>query len=86
MFEYDEQRSKEGKVTYIYEYGKVADYFVLILNGNAELITGKEKIVSEVGPFSYFGVSALCVSSTYLTLVTFTCLCTFRLDFVYKGS
>lgn len=61
-FEYDEIRSKNGKPTYIYEYGKQADYFVLILNGHAELITGKEKIVSEVGPFSYFGVSALCVS------------------------
>jgi metal transporter CNNM len=61
-FEYDEDRAKEGNVTYIYEYGKPADYFVLILNGQAELVTGKEKIVSEVGPFSYFGVSALCVS------------------------
>ncbi|CAF3800914.1 unnamed protein product [Rotaria sp. Silwood1] len=25
-----------------------------------ELVTGKDKIVSQVGPFSYFGVSALC--------------------------
>jgi metal transporter CNNM len=62
-FEYDEDRAKEGNVTYIYEYGRPADYFVLILNGQAELVTGKEKIVSEVGPFSYFGVSALCVSN-----------------------
>lgn len=62
-FEYDEEKAKEGMVTYIYEYGRPADYFVLILNGEAELITGREKIVSEVGPFSYFGVSALCVSS-----------------------
>ncbi|CAF3298241.1 unnamed protein product [Rotaria sp. Silwood2] len=54
-FEYDEDRAKNDKVTYIYEYGRPADYFVLILNGQAELITGKEKIVSEVGPFSYFG-------------------------------
>ena len=37
------------------------DYFVLIVNGKAELETGKEKIVSEVGSFSYFGVSALYV-------------------------
>lgn len=61
-FEYDEQQTKSGKPTFIYEYGKQADYFVLVLDGQAELITGKEKIVSEVGPFSYFGVSALCVS------------------------
>ncbi|CAF4693829.1 unnamed protein product, partial [Rotaria socialis] len=58
-FEFDEDDAKAGKVTYIYEYGKPADYFVLIVNGKAELETGKEKIVSEVGSFSYFGVSAL---------------------------
>jgi len=34
----------------------------LIVNGKAELETGKEKIVSEIGSFSYFGVSALYVS------------------------
>lgn len=62
-FEYDVDRVKEGNVTYIYEYGRPSDYFVLILNGKAELVTGKEKIVSEVGPFSYFGVSTLCVSN-----------------------
>jgi hypothetical protein len=38
------------------------DYFVLIVNGKAELETGKEKIVSEIGSFSYFGVSAIFVS------------------------
>jgi hypothetical protein len=37
------------------------DYFVLIVNGKAELETGKEKIVSEVGSFSSFGVSAIYV-------------------------
>jgi hypothetical protein len=41
------------------------DYFVLIVNGKAELETGKEKIVSEVGSFSYFGVSALYVRMNY---------------------
>ncbi|CAF3806195.1 unnamed protein product [Rotaria magnacalcarata] len=61
-FEYDEDKTKDGKATYIYENGRPADYFVLILNGQAELITGKDKIVSELGPFSYFGVSALCNS------------------------
>lgn len=60
-FEYDEEDAKAGKTTYIYEYGKPVDYFVLIVNGKAELETGKEKIVSEVGSFSYFGVSALLV-------------------------
>ncbi|CAF0803215.1 unnamed protein product [Adineta ricciae] len=58
-FEFDEDDVKAGKTTYIYEYGKPVDFFVLIVNGKAELETGKEKIVSEVGSFSYFGVSAL---------------------------
>lgn len=61
-FEFDEDDAKAGKVTYIYEYGKSVDYFVLIVNGKAELETGKEKIVSDIGSFSYFGVSALIVS------------------------
>ncbi|CAF1141906.1 unnamed protein product [Rotaria sordida] len=59
-YEFDEDETKSGKITYIYEYGKPVDYFVLIVNGNAELETGKEKIVSEIGSFYYFGVSALC--------------------------
>lgn len=65
-FEYDEDDAKAGKITYIYEYGKSVDYFVLIVNGKAELETGKEKIVSEIGSFSYFGVSALLVSEEIL--------------------
>ena len=60
-FELDDDDAKAGKYTYIYEYGKAVDYFVLIVNGKAELETGKEKIVSDVGSFSYFGVSALFV-------------------------
>jgi metal transporter CNNM len=60
-YELDEDEDKAGKATYIYEYGKPADYFVLIVNGNAELETGKEKIVSEIGSFHSFGVSALYV-------------------------
>lgn len=46
--------------SYIYRYGKLADYFVMIISGKACLETGKEKITSLVGPFSYFGTSALC--------------------------
>ncbi|CAF1120410.1 unnamed protein product [Adineta steineri] len=61
-YEFDEEKFKMGNITYIYEYGKPVDYFVIILNGQAELITGKEKIVSLVGPFSCFGVSALLCS------------------------
>lgn len=63
-YEYGPDDAKAGKVIYIYEYGKPVDYFVLIINGSAELETGQEKIVSEVGSFSYFGVSALYVSQS----------------------
>ncbi|CAF1203210.1 unnamed protein product, partial [Didymodactylos carnosus] len=59
-FEFDdEDEAKDGKPQFIYEYGKPVDFFVLIVNGSAQLETGKEKIVSQVGAFSYFGVSAL---------------------------
>ncbi|CAF4497445.1 unnamed protein product, partial [Didymodactylos carnosus] len=58
-YEFDEEDANNGKSDYIYEYGKPVDFFVLIVNGCAQLETGKEKIVSEVGSFSYFGVSAL---------------------------
>jgi metal transporter CNNM len=60
-YEYNEEEASAGKMKYIYEYGKPVDYFILIVNGNAELETGKEKIVSEIGSFHYFGVSALYV-------------------------
>lgn len=60
-YEHNEEETKTGKIKYIYEYGKPVDYFVLIINGNAELETGKERIVSEIGSFYYFGVSALYV-------------------------
>ncbi|KAI0982471.1 hypothetical protein GJ496_006294, partial [Pomphorhynchus laevis] len=45
---------------YIYKYGKPADFFVMIIAGKGCLETGKERISSVVGPFSYFGTSALC--------------------------
>ncbi len=64
-YDYDEDESKSGKPTYIYEYGKPVDYFVLIVNGNAELETGQEKIVSEIGSFYYFGCSALYVRDLF---------------------
>ena len=77
-FEFDEDDAKAGKMTYIYEYGKPVDYFVLIINGKAELETGKEKIVSEIGSFSYFGVSALFVSKETMLYIQ---LCSYFLEF-----
>lgn len=43
----------------IYEQGKAADYFVLILEGRVEVTVGQEQLLFECGPFSYFGKQAL---------------------------
>ena len=73
-YEFDEDDAKAGHVTYIFEYGKPVDYFVLIVNGSAELETGREKIVSEIGSFYYFGVTALYVRDLTHTHKEFLCL------------
>jgi metal transporter CNNM len=39
--------------------GKAVDYFVLILEGRVEVIVGKENMIFESGPFTYFGTQAL---------------------------
>ncbi|KAK0042373.1 metal transporter CNNM4 [Biomphalaria pfeifferi] len=44
---------------YIYQKGVPSDKFVLILQGNVEVIACGENMVFECGPFSYFGVDAL---------------------------
>ncbi|XP_032796850.2 unextended protein [Daphnia magna] len=46
-------------VNFIYQQGKPADYFVLILEGRVEVTVGKESLVFESGPFSHFGSYAL---------------------------
>lgn len=43
----------------MYEYGKPADYFILILEGRVRVVVGNERLTYESGPFTYFGVSAL---------------------------
>lgn len=43
----------------IYEQGKPADYFVLILEGRVEVTVGQEHLLFECGPFTYFGIQAL---------------------------
>ncbi|XP_054277203.1 unextended protein-like isoform X1 [Macrosteles quadrilineatus] len=45
--------------TIIYQQGKAADYFVLILEGRVEVTMGRENLVFESGPFTYFGMQAL---------------------------
>ncbi|XP_056636356.1 unextended protein [Diorhabda sublineata] len=43
----------------IYNQGKSVDFFVLILEGRVEVTVGKENLIFEGGPFTYFGTQAL---------------------------
>ncbi|KAK4014598.1 hypothetical protein OUZ56_027119 [Daphnia magna] len=45
--------------TFIFQQGKPADYFVLILEGRVEVTVGKENLIFESGPFSHYGSQAL---------------------------
>lgn len=50
---------RNDAATLIYQRGKAADYFVLILEGRVEVTIGQENLVFESGPFTYFGTQAL---------------------------
>uniref|UniRef100_A0A8D8YKD0 Metal transporter CNNM2 n=1 Tax=Cacopsylla melanoneura TaxID=428564 RepID=A0A8D8YKD0_9HEMI len=50
---------KDDPATIIYHQNKPVDHFVLILEGRAQVTVGKENLVYEAGPFSYFGCQAL---------------------------
>ncbi|CAH0730361.1 unnamed protein product, partial [Brenthis ino] len=52
-------KTKRELSTYVYQQGKAVDYFVLILEGRVEVTVGRENLVFEAGPFTYFGVQAL---------------------------
>ncbi|XP_072943229.1 unextended protein-like [Epargyreus clarus] len=52
-------KTKKEPSTYVYQQGKAVDYFVLILEGRVEVTVGRENLVFEAGPFTYFGVQAL---------------------------
>lgn len=45
--------------TYRQLQGKPVDFFVLILEGRVEVTVGRENLVFESGPFTYFGTQAL---------------------------
>ncbi|XP_072162417.1 unextended protein isoform X2 [Bemisia tabaci] len=51
--------TKDDLSTYIYQQGKPADYFILILEGRVEATVGRENLIFESGPFTYFGTQAL---------------------------
>ena len=46
----------------LYQAGKPADYFILILEGRVRVTVCKENLVFETGPFSYFGIPALTIN------------------------
>ncbi|XP_047542078.1 unextended protein-like [Vanessa atalanta] len=50
---------KNDPKRYVFQEGKSVDYFVLILEGRVEVTVGRENLVFEAGPFTYFGVQAL---------------------------
>lgn len=50
---------RNDKSTIIYQQGKPADYFVLIVEGRVEVTVGQENLIFESGPFTYFGLQAL---------------------------
>ncbi|CAG7717904.1 unnamed protein product [Allacma fusca] len=50
---------KSDPATIIYERGKPADYFVLILEGRVQAEMGRESLQFESGPFTFFGTQSL---------------------------
>lgn len=60
------KKSKDWKTdttNVIYQQGKPVDFFILILEGRVEVTVGKESLVFESGPFTYFGTQALEITS-----------------------
>lgn len=52
-------KDKDDPSLIIFQQGKAVDYFVLILEGRVEVTVGKENLLFESGPFTYFGTQAL---------------------------
>lgn len=52
-------KDKNDPSMMIYSQGKPVDYFVLVLEGRVEVTVGRENLIFESGPFTYFGIQAL---------------------------
>ncbi|WAR20819.1 CNNM2-like protein [Mya arenaria] len=61
-----ELNPQSHKEHYLYREGVPADYFVLILQGHVEVSIGREQLVFQGGPFTYYGLNALKVSNQIL--------------------
>ncbi|GAV01715.1 hypothetical protein RvY_12378 [Ramazzottius varieornatus] len=62
----------DAEPSFIFQAGRPADYFVLILEGRVEVKIGFEGLVFESGPFTHFGVTSLAVSQDELQALTHT--------------
>ncbi|XP_053573793.1 metal transporter CNNM4 isoform X2 [Bombina bombina] len=58
------ENDKKAPEHYLYQRNKMADYFILILQGKVEVEAGKENMKFESGAFSYYGVMAMSAPST----------------------
>lgn len=56
------EKARNDPAAVIYQQGKAVDYFVLILEGRVEVTVGKENMMFESGPFTYFGSQVLTVN------------------------
>ncbi|XP_064535096.1 unextended protein isoform X1 [Drosophila montana] len=52
-------KNKDDPSLFIFTQGKAVDFFVLILEGRVEVTIGREGLLFESGPFTYFGTQAL---------------------------
>lgn len=68
-------KDKKDQNIYIYQQGKPVDFFVLILEGRVEVTVGKENLVFEGGPFTFFGLQALMQNVSVGKLVFFNYIC-----------
>lgn len=62
----------------LFQAGKQADYFVLILEGRCLVTVSKEKLVFETGPFSLFGLPAITLNSPESVSESITSLSSFE--------
>lgn len=69
-------KDKNDPSMVIYQQGKPVDYFVLILEGRVEVQVGRENLLFESGPFTYFGIQALAQNVGVGTKNKFKCATT----------
>jgi metal transporter CNNM len=59
IIDFQMSKTMVDKDLIIYERGKACDFFIMILQGKAQTVIGKERLTFEAGPFMYFGTQAL---------------------------